>query len=119
VWQGFFDVVFSVSSILLAIFLGAGARQRNSRRPVDASGYFFEPLWTNFRLGHRPAFWTGTTVMAGVVALVTLTAHGSYYVAIKTARIFPAGRAYRAALWPLQFFLLVSAWSRPISCVPG
>jgi len=27
--------------------------QRGARRSADASGYFFEPLWTNFRLGEE------------------------------------------------------------------
>ena len=50
VWQDFFDVVFSVSSILLAVFFGAALGNVVRGVPLDASGYFFEPLWTNFKL---------------------------------------------------------------------
>src|SRR5574337_48605 len=84
VWQGFFDVVFSLSSILLAIFFGAALGNVIRGVPLDASGYFFEPLWTNFKLGPVTGILDWYTVMAGVIALVTLTAHGAYYVAIKT-----------------------------------
>ena len=51
VWQNFFDVVFSISSILLAVFFGAALGNVVRGVPLDATGYFFEPLWTNFKLG--------------------------------------------------------------------
>ena len=49
VWQGFFEVVFSVSSALLAIFFGAALGNVIRGVPLGPDGYFFEPLWTNFR----------------------------------------------------------------------
>jgi cytochrome d ubiquinol oxidase subunit II len=106
VWQGFFDVVFSVSSILLAVFLGAALGNVIRGVPLDATGYFFEPLWTNFRLGPQTGILDWYTIMAGVVALVTLTAHGSYYVAIKTDEdLSRRARGVALLCWPLQFFL--------------
>ena len=45
-WQSFFDVIFSVSSILLAVFFGAALGNVVRGVPLDATGYFFEPLWT-------------------------------------------------------------------------
>jgi cytochrome d ubiquinol oxidase subunit II len=106
VWQGFFDVVFSVSSILLAIFLGAALGNVIRGVPLDATGYFFEPLWTNFRLGPQTGILDWYTLMAGVVALVTLTAHGSYYVAVKTDEdLSRRARGIALLCWPLQFFL--------------
>src|ERR1700741_627299 len=84
VWRGFFDVIFSLSSGLLAIFFGAALGNVIRGVPLNAEGYFFEPLWTNFRLGPSPGILDWYTVMAGVVALVTLTAHGALYVALKT-----------------------------------
>ena len=53
VWQGFFEVIFSVSSALLAIFLGAALGNVIRGVPLGPEGYFFEPLWTNFRLGDQ------------------------------------------------------------------
>ncbi len=84
VWQGFYDVVFSVSSGLLAIFLGAALGNVIRGVPLNADGYFFEPLWTNFRAGTYPGILDWYTVFTGVIALVTLTVHGALYVIVKT-----------------------------------
>ncbi len=73
VWQGFFDVVFCGASGLLAIFLGAALGNVIRGVPLGADGYFFEPLWTDFRVGPHPGILDWYTVLAGVIALVTLT----------------------------------------------
>src|SRR5260370_37835424 len=84
VWQDFFDVIFSISSILLTVFFGAALGNVVRGVPLDSTGYFFEPLWTNFKLGPQTGILDWYTVLTGVAALVTLTAHGSYYVALTT-----------------------------------
>jgi cytochrome d ubiquinol oxidase subunit II len=105
-WQDFFDVVFSVSSILLAVFFGAALGNVVRGVPLDASGYFFEPLWTSFKLGEKTGILDWYTVLTGVVALVTVTAHGSYYVALKTDEdLGRRARGFALILWPVQFFL--------------
>jgi len=110
VWQGFFDVIFSVSSILLAMFFGAALGNVVRGVPLDATGYFFEPLWTTFKLGSQVGILDWYTVLIGGMALVTLTAHGSYYVALKTdADLGRRARGFALLCWPLQFFLTVSA----------
>ena len=115
VWQGFFDVVFCFSSALLAIFFGAALGNVIRGVPLGPDGYFFEPLWTNFRLGPHPGILDWYTVLAGVVALVTLTAHGALYVTLKTDGDLGA-RARKIALtmWPVQLAVtllsLVATW---------
>src|ERR1035437_7075941 len=84
VWQGFFDVIFGISSVLLAIFFGAALGNVVRGVPLQADGYFFEPLWTNWRVGAQNGILDWYTVICGVVALVTLIVHGSLYLAIKT-----------------------------------
>lgn len=119
VWQGFFDVVFSIASILLAIFLGAALGNVIRGVPLAADGYFFEPLWTNWRVGAQPGILDWYTVMAGVIALVTLTAHGSLYIATKTeGDLNQRARKIVLLMWPLQVLLtLVSlaatVWIKP------
>jgi cytochrome d ubiquinol oxidase subunit II len=109
VWQSFFDVVFSFSSILLAIFFGAALGNVIRGVPLDATGYFFEPLWTNFKLGPQTGILDWYTILTGVVALITLAAHGSYYVALKTdADLGRRARGFALLCWPLQFFLTFS-----------
>jgi cytochrome bd ubiquinol oxidase subunit II len=125
VWRGFFDVIFSVSSILLCIFFGAALGNVVRGVPLGADHYFFEPLWTNFRVNQGTA---GTnngildwyTVLTGVIALVTLTAHGSLYVSVKTEGDLNR-RARTAALWawPVQVLLTVVGLIATVSIRPG
>jgi cytochrome d ubiquinol oxidase subunit II len=115
VWRGFFDVIFSISSALLAIFFGAALGNVIRGVPLGPDGYFFEALWTNFRLGPRPGILDWYTIMAGVVALVTLAAHGALYVTLKTdGEVNQRSRRVATAVWPLQFALtlvsLVATW---------
>src|SRR4030081_1052842 len=51
VWDPLWDFLFCASSLLLAVFFGAALGNVVRGVPLDASGYFFEPLWTNFQLG--------------------------------------------------------------------
>jgi cytochrome d ubiquinol oxidase subunit II len=115
VWRGFFDVVFSFSSVLLAIFFGAALGNVIRGVPLNADGYFFEPLWTNFKLGPHPGILDWYTVMAGVVALVTLTAHGALYVTLKTdGDLSDRTRNFVLSVWPVQIALtlisLIATW---------
>ncbi len=110
IWQDFFDVVFSVSSILLAVFFGAALGNVVRGVPLDATGYFFEPLWTNFKLNADVGILDWYSVLIGVMALVTLTAHGSYYIALKTDDdLGRRARGFALLCWPVQFFLTFTA----------
>ncbi len=108
VWQGFFDVIFFASSALLAIFLGAALGNVIRGVPLGPDGYFFEPLWTDFQVGDHPGILDWYTVLAGVIALVTLTAHGSLYVVTKTEGELSL-RAHKVAviMWPIQVLLTI------------
>lgn len=111
VWQGFFEVIFSVSSALLAIFFGAALGNVIRGVPLGADGYFFEALWTNFRLGPHPGILDWYTVMAGVMALITLTAHGALYVTLKTdGEVSQRARRIATAVWPLQMAVTLISW---------
>jgi len=105
-WREFFDGVFAVSSILLCVFLGAALGNVIRGVPLDASGYFFEPLWTNFKLSGQTGILDWYTVCTGVMTLVTLAAHGAHYVALKTDDdLGRRARGLAILLWPVQFFL--------------
>src|ERR1700719_4637362 len=51
VWRGFFDFVFWGSSALLTLFFGAALGNVVRGVPLAPDQYFFEPLWTDFRVG--------------------------------------------------------------------
>ncbi len=120
VWVGFFDVIFCVSSLLLTIFFGAAIGNVVRGVPLGADGYFFEPLWTNFRVGSNNGILDWYTVLTGVIALVTLTVHGSLYVAVKTdGELNRRARAVAQAAWPLQLLLTVAGLVATVSIRPG
>jgi cytochrome d ubiquinol oxidase subunit II len=109
VWVGFFDLIFCVASVLLTIFLGAALGNVVRGVPLGADGYFFEPLWTNFRVGANTGILDWYTVLTGVIALVTLTAHGSLYVAVKTeGELNQRARWIALRAWPLQVILTIA-----------
>jgi cytochrome bd ubiquinol oxidase subunit II len=85
VWIPFWDFLFSVASLLLAIFLGAALGNVVRGVPLDSSGYFFEPLWTNFQLGDQTGILDWYTILVGLLALLTLMMHGGLWVQLKTS----------------------------------
>jgi cytochrome d ubiquinol oxidase subunit II len=84
VWDPMFDFLFCASSLLLAVFYGAALGNVVRGVPLDASGYFFEPLWTNFRLGDDTGILDWYTILVGVLALAALMMHGALWVKLKT-----------------------------------
>ena len=109
-WWSFFDFVFSAASLLLAIFFGAAIGNVVRGVPLDANGYFFEPLWTDFRTGTNPGILDWYTILTGLLALVTLTVHGAHYIALKTEGALHE-RSQRVALnawWLLVLMTLAS-----------
>lgn len=91
------DAVFMVSSVVLAVVLGAALGNVVRGVPLDADGYFFLPLWTNFRPGPDPGVLDWYTILCGLVALVALATHGAHYLAVRTSGDVNA-RARRLAL---------------------
>jgi cytochrome d ubiquinol oxidase subunit II len=113
VWRGFFDGCFALASILLTIFYGAALGNVIRGVPLNKDGYFFLPLWTNWRTGAEPGILDWYTVIAGVVALVALTVHGAHYVAVKTSGdLNSRARRIASQLWPLLVLVtLASLWA--------
>jgi cytochrome bd ubiquinol oxidase subunit II len=85
VWRALLDGVFGLSSALLAIFYGAALANVLRGVPLQADGYFFLPLWTNWQPGPAPGILDWYTVIGGLVALVALTLHGALWLTIKTS----------------------------------
>lgn len=85
VWRALLDGVFGLSSALLTIFFGAALANVLRGVPLQADGYFFLPLWTNWQPGPHPGILDWYTVIGGVVALVALTLHGALWLTIKTS----------------------------------
>jgi len=104
VWRALLDGVFGLASILLTIFFGAALANVLRGVPLQADGYFFLPLWTNWQPGPHPGILDWYTVIGGLVALVALTLHGALWLTIKTSGEL-AQRA-RRIVTPLWFALV-------------
>jgi cytochrome bd ubiquinol oxidase subunit II len=108
VWKTFFDGVFFISSALLAVFYGAALANVIRGVPLHADGYFFLPLWTDWRVGPQPGILDWYTVMGGVVALAALAVHGALYLAVKTeGNLQQRARIAAQRLWIVLFLLTV------------
>src|ERR1035437_2375557 len=83
VWRALLDGVFGLSSALLTIFFGAALANVLRGVPLNADGYFFLPLWTNWQPGLHPGILDGYRVIGARVAVVPLTLHGSLCLANK------------------------------------
>jgi len=109
VWFRLWDVVFASASLLLAVFYGAALGNVVRGVPLDSKGYFFEALWTNFRLGPNTGILDWYTILVGVMALFTLVLHGALWLAVKTDGAVH-GRAQnlaRAAWWGVLVFTIL------------
>ncbi len=95
-WHSFFDVVFSISSLLLTVFFGAAIGNVVRGVPLDKEGYFFEPLWTTFTVSPYPGILDWYTILIGLLAFFALGVHGACYIATKTEGALNA-RARRMA----------------------
>jgi cytochrome bd ubiquinol oxidase subunit II len=113
VWKAIFDFLFAAASILLAIFYGAALGNVIRGVPLQADGYFFLPLWTNWRVGAQPGILDWYTVLSGVIALVALAIHGSTYIAVKTEdELNGRARGCTKLLWPVLLVLTtLSLWA--------
>jgi cytochrome d ubiquinol oxidase subunit II len=93
-------VVFSASSALLAVFYGAALGNVVRGVPLDEKGYFFEALWTDFRLGSHPGILDWYTLLVGLAAFFALALHGALWVALKTdAAVNERARRLAHRLW--------------------
>jgi cytochrome d ubiquinol oxidase subunit II len=113
VWRGFFDGCFAISSLLLTVFYGAALGNVIRGVPLQKDGFFFLPLWTNWRVGPEPGVLDWYTVIAGLVALAALTIHGAHYVAVKTAGdLNLRARHVAQIVWPALLLLTIaSLWA--------
>src|SRR5579864_98817 len=119
VWRPLWDAVFGGASALLAIFFGAALGNVVRGVPLDASGFFFLPLWTDFGIGGELGILDWYTVTTGLAAFVTLTLHGALWVALKTdGPIEQRCRTLAVRVWwpagaLIVLITLLSFWIQP------
>ena len=120
VWRGLFNGCFGIASLLLTVFFGAALGNVIRGVPLQPDGYFFLPLWTDWKVGPQPGILDWYTVLAGVVALVALALHGANYAALKTGG--DLNRRCRAAatlLWPVLLVLTLLSLAATLAIRPN
>jgi cytochrome d ubiquinol oxidase subunit II len=118
-WQSFWDAVFAGASVLLAVFFGAALGNVVRGVPLDASGYFFLPLWNDLRVDSQPGILDWYTILTGVAALAVLAMHGALWVALKTHDpVRQRARALAGSLWWAVAVLVIALTAASFSVQP-
>ena len=119
-WAQFWDALLCVSSLLLAVFFGAALGNVIRGVSLDGNGTFFNPLWTDFRVGERTGILDWYTVLVGVHAALALGYHGAVWLIWKTDESVRE-RSVRAAkrIWPALVLLTVLSTTASFSVQPN
>jgi len=120
VWRALLDGLVGLSSALLTIFYGAALANVIRGVPLQADGYFFLPLWTNWKPGPNPGILDWYTVIGGLVALVALTLHGALWLVLKTSgELCERARRIVNPLWILLVLLTAVSLIATIAVRPS
>lgn len=99
-WEDFWDVVFSIASLLLALLFGVALGNVLRGVPFDATGEFrgtFSVLLNPF------------SIVGGVLSVATLAMHGACWAALKTDGALQArARRFASSGWWASLALLVA-----------
>jgi cytochrome bd ubiquinol oxidase subunit II len=118
-WREFWDTAFSLSSALLAVVLGTALGNMIRGVPLDSTGFFAMPLFTDFQPGVRPGIFDWYTTLVGVFTLCVLAGHGALFLVWRTTgpvQVRSAAWARRLWLVVLPLWVLVTlatAWVQP------
>jgi len=119
VWRTLLDRLFGIASALLAIFYGAALANVIRGVPLRPDGYFFLPLWTNWKPGLAPGILDWYTVIGGLVALVALTLHGALWLTIKVSgELEERARRIVPPLWNVLLILTILSLVATIAVRP-
>lgn len=83
-WQAFWDFLFAASSLLLALLLGAALGNVLRGVPLDSTGAFSMPLFTNFDVRGRVGLLDWYTTAVALYSAIVLAAHGATYLRLRT-----------------------------------
>lgn len=109
-WREFWDSIFALSSTLMALVLGTSLGNVIRGVPVDETGYFAIPLFTNFLTGDHPGVFDWYTILVGLFAVAVLITHGSLFLVWKTTELVQErSRMIAGRGWWFAFVLWIAA----------
>jgi cytochrome d ubiquinol oxidase subunit II len=114
-WQGFWDFVFVLANVLLAVLFGAAAGNVARGVPLDGQGQFSMAFFTNFGVRGQVGLLDWYTVSVAVFAVVILGAHGATYLTLKTeGPVHDRCATWATRLWiavvPLFLAISIESW---------
>jgi cytochrome d ubiquinol oxidase subunit II len=116
VWREFWDSVFSLASMLLAVVFGTALGNLVRGVPLGRDGLPGMPLFTRFLPGKDPGIFDWYTTLVGFFTLCALAGHGALYLAWRTtgpvqARSLTCARRVWRAVLPLWIAVTIAtAW---------
>ena len=118
-WRSLWGTVFGVASGALALVFGVAIGNVVRGVPLDGSGYFFLPLWTDLSVTGHVGIIDWYTLLIGAASFVALAMHGSLWIVLKTETFMQQRtRVFAARCWAgsLLLTVLISAasfWVQP------
>ena len=118
-WREFWDTVFSLASVLLAVVFGTTLGNLVRGVPLGKDGLPGMPLFTNFRPGREPGILDWYTGLVGLFTLVALAGHGALYLVWRTTGpVRERSLAFARTAWKAVIVLWITAtaataWVQP------
>ncbi|MFN8589692.1 MAG: cytochrome d ubiquinol oxidase subunit II [Candidatus Eisenbacteria bacterium] len=100
-WRSFWDTVFMITSLLLALFFGVALGNVVRGVPLGADGWFALPLFTHFGVRGAVGILDWYTLTVGLFACGALAVHGAAFLAVRTD-----GAVRDRARWGARFKLV-------------
>jgi len=108
-WHQFWDALLTLGSLFISLVLGVALGNVLRGVPLEADGFFFLPVWTDFLTGAYPGILDWYTLLTGLFTVVLLSVHGANYIALKTEDALQqsARRVSRQGQWLVALFTLI------------
>jgi cytochrome d ubiquinol oxidase subunit II len=95
-WREFWDAIFSIASVLLALVLGAALGNVVRGAPITEAGLPGMALFTNFRPEKHAGLFDWYTILVGLFAVIALAGHGALFLAWRTTGAVQSQSAWLA-----------------------
>jgi len=107
-WRSFWDCVFAMSNVLLAILFGLAIGNVMRGMPLAPNAPLSLPLFTDFGVRGKVGILDWYTLSVAAFTLVCLSAHGASYLTIKTeGEVHRRSRRLAKRLWLSAWLLLM------------
>jgi cytochrome d ubiquinol oxidase subunit II len=113
-WQSFWDAMFVLSNVLLAVLFGAASGNVVRGVPLNGDGTFYLAFFTNWRVHGSVGLLDWYTLSMALFGVLLLTAHGATYLTMRTeGAVHDRAAAIARRLWiaAIPSFLLITLFT--------